>query len=169
MAILPIIQYPDPRLSQRADEVSVFDESLKKTVNDMFETHYHQKNCAALAATQLGIMLRITVIDFSDKKNQPLCLINPIIKHLRGQTNEPEGCMSVKNIYEKVKRTEVIHVTYQDINGKTQSFEADDFMAKCIQHEVDHLDGILFIQKLSRLKTNLISAKLKKLRKEFDL
>ena len=165
MAILPILQYPDARLSQRADEVTKFDEELKAHVNDMFETHYGQENCAALAATQLGIMLRITVIDFSESKDQPLCLINPVYKHVSGQTNEPEGCMSVDGIYEKVKRSEVIDVTYQDVEGQSHQFQADGFMAKCIQHEIDHLDGKLFIDRLSPLKSRLISGKLRRLRK----
>lgn len=166
MAVLPIVQYPDKRLETRAPEVTSFDDALKKTVDDMFETHYAQTNCAALAATQLGIMLRITVIDFSEEKNTPLCLINPVIEPISGSTNEPEGCMSVKGIWDKVKRHEVIKVTYQDVTGKTHTLEADGFMAKCIQHEVDHLDGILFVDRLSPIRKALTAKKLKKLKKD---
>ena len=166
MAILPILQYPDKRLAQRASEVTDLNAELKQIVADLFETHYAQDNCAALAATQLGIMKRITVIDFSDKKDEPLCLINPVYRPVRGTTNQPEGCMSVKGIYNKVKRHEVIHVTYQDVDGQEHTFEADGFMAKCIQHEIDHLDGILFIDRLSALRKTLITNKLRKIQKD---
>lgn len=166
MAVLPIIQYPDERLAQRAPEVKCFDAELKKTVDDMLETHYAQENCAALAATQLGIMKRITVIDFSEEKNQPLCLINPVIEPISGTTNDPEGCMSVKGIWDKVKRHEVIRVSYQDVEGTTHQMQVDGFMAKCIQHEVDHLDGVLFVDRLSPIRKALTSKKLKKLKKD---
>ena len=161
MAILPILQYPDPRLSQTGKPVDIVDASVRKVVEDMFETHYAQENCAALAATQLGIPLRITVIDFSEEKNSPLCLINPTIVSRSGETNTKEGCMSVKGLYEKVKRAEVIRVQALDQHSKELDFEADGFMAKCIQHELDHLDGILFINRLSPLRQKMVSRRFK--------
>ena len=160
MAILPILQHPDPRLAIPGRHVEVVDDAIRKIVDDMFETHYAQKNCAALAATQLGVDLRITVIDFSEHKNQPLCLINPeILSRSNETTFEPEGCMSVRNIHEKVRRAEKVKVSALDRDGKKIEFDADGFMAKCIQHELDHLDGILFIKRLPKLKQKMINLK----------
>ena len=166
MAILPILQYPDPRLARPGVEVSVVDDRIKEIISNMFETHYAQANCAALAATQLDHgptvveVPRITVIDFSEEKDSPLCLVNPKIKPVGDQTTKTdEGCMSVKGIHAKVERAEKIHVTALDQEGKPLDFVADGFMAKCIQHELDHLDGILFIKHLSHLKQKMIRHK----------
>ena len=161
MAIVRILQYPDPRLKKPAEPVEQVDDTVRAMVNNMFETHYAQDNCAALAATQLDFAnpKRITVIDFSPGKNQPLCLINPDIFHREGTQYEYEGCMSMGDspndrLYEKVKRAEKINVRALDREGQPFEMEAEGFMAKCIQHEVDHLDGILFIDRLSMLKRN---------------
>ncbi len=156
MAILTVLQYPDPRLKRIGKHVDVIDQRITKIIDDMFETHYAQENCAALAATQLDIdnAPAITVIDFSDNKDQPLCLVNPNLSEAEGVNESVEGCMSVASIptYEKVKRAAKIRVTALNRNGKPLDFIAEDFMAKCIQHEVDHLNGVLFVDKLSRLK-----------------
>ena len=166
MAILPILQYPDPRLARPGVEVATVDGRIKKIIADMFETHYAQTNCAALAATQLDHgpdvvdVPRITVIDFSENKDSPLCLVNPRVEPIgHATTNTDEGCMSVKGVHAKVKRAERIRVTALDQDGKPLDFEADGFMAKCIQHECDHLDGVVFIKRLSMLKQKMINHK----------
>lgn len=170
MSIIKILQYPDPRLRITGIPVTEFDHELKKMVDDMFDTHYHAPNCAALAATQLDIKNppQITVIDFSEEKNQPLCLINPTILEATGEHTEEEGCMSVGGkAYEKVTRAAKIKVSAFDVNGKPLSFEADGFMAKCIQHELDHLNGKLFIDYLSPFKRKRIENKIKKINTDY--
>ncbi|OGO90497.1 MAG: peptide deformylase [Coxiella sp. RIFCSPHIGHO2_12_FULL_42_15] len=167
MTVLRILQYPDPRLKMAAHKVETFDNALQKIIDDMFETHYQSENCAALAATQLDLVdpPHITVIDFSVEKNQPLCLINAEITHHEGETYEEEGCMSVghdRSVYAKVKRAKKISVRAQDRYGKPFEFDADGFMAKCIQHELDHLIGKLYIEHLSPLKRQRLLIKLKK-------
>lgn len=161
--IYDIVLYPDQRLMMPTEKVVDFDEALKKVVDDMFETHYAQKNCAGLAAPQLGIMKQITVIDFSENKDQPFCLINPEITSFSANTTEEaEGCMSIPGISAKVKRPASIVVRAQNVEGDTFEMNADGFMARCIQHEVDHLNGVLFINRLSPLKKSMINKKLKR-------
>lgn len=167
MAILKILQYPDPRLRSKGIPVTEFDDRIKGIIEDMFETHYAAHNCAALAATQLDIIdpPMITVIDFSATKNEPLCLVNPDIVEASGDRTEEEGCMSVGaggGVFEKVTRAAKIRVKALDREGQPLDFEADGFMAKCIQHEVDHLHGRLFIDHLSRLRRGRVDNKLKK-------
>ena len=166
MALIKILQYPDPRLKRIAVPVIEFDENLHQTIDDMFETHYAQTSCAALAATQLDLSpaWRITVIDFSDHKNEPLCLINPYIQSYHGEHTELEGCMSVYPglCYEKVTRAAQIELTAQDRWGKKFEMKAEGFMAKCIQHEVDHLDGKLYLDTLSSIKKQRLIKKIKK-------
>ncbi|MEC8382890.1 MAG: peptide deformylase [Pseudomonadota bacterium] len=166
--ILDIIQYPDRRLKIPGRKVEVVDDAIKKIVSDMFDTHYAQENCAALAATQLDFnqdeknpAYRITVIDFSENKDQPLCLINPEIIERDGETNTEEGCMSVYNVSAKVARAASIKLTYLDQQGEKQSMYADGFMAKCIQHELDHLDGLVFLDRLPMIKQKMIRKKFK--------
>ena len=171
MTVLKILQYPDPRLKTIGKTVTDFGDTTQRIIDDMFETHYAQKNCAALAATQLDIPNppHITVIDFSEQKDEPLCLVNAKITATSGQTHEEEGCMSVGPggaVYEKVVRAEKITVEAQDRYGETLNFEADGFLAKCIQHELDHLKGILFIDYLSPLKRQRVLKKLKKIKKK---
>lgn len=170
MAILKILQYPNPRLRTIAKKVEKFDDRIKSIIDDMFETHYNAQNCAALAATQLDIAdpPSITVIDFSQEKNQPLCLVNPEIIEREGEREEEEGCMSVgigSHIYEAVTRADKIKVRALDRNGNPIEFEADGFLAKCIQHELDHLQGKLYIDRISRMKRRRIEKKLEKLEK----
>lgn len=165
MAIIEIIQYPDKRLARVGKRVEVFDQQIKKIIDDMFETHYHAKNCAALAATQLAFAnpYAITVIDFSEKKDQPLCLVNPEIIAREGEYAAPEGCMSVPGgIYETVCRAEKIKVRALDREGKAIEIAADGFLAKCIQHEIDHLHGKIILDHFSRLKRSRAESKIKK-------
>ncbi len=168
MAIIRILQYPDPRLRQKGEWVDVVDDAIRKIVDDMFETHYNTENCAALAATQLDFERprRITVIDFSPEKNTPLCLINPQIVAREGEAIEAEGCMSVQGAYENVKRAARITVQALDREGSAIEFIAEGFMAKCIQHELDHLEGKLFIDHLPKLKRYKIDEKIKKIIKQ---
>lgn len=166
--MLKILQYPNPRLKIVAKQVEVFNDELQKIIDEMFFTHYNTENCAALAATQLDLKTppHITVIDFSPKKNQPLCLVNAKIIERIGKSTEEEGCMSISGgIFEKVTRAAKIKVRAQDRYGKLLELEADGFMAKCIQHELDHLNGIIFIDYLSSLKRSRIDKRLEKLRK----
>lgn len=172
MTILKILQYPNPRLKTVAQPVETFDDEIQKVIDDMFETHYSKENCAALAATQLDIKnpKHITVIDFSPNKDQPLCLVNAKIVEREGEHTEEEGCMSVGGAtYEKVTRAAKIKVRAQDRHGKPLEFEADGFMAKCIQHELDHLDGMIFLDHLSPLKRSRIDKKIEKLRRHGEL
>jgi peptide deformylase len=157
MTVLTILQYPNPRLKEKITPVTTFDANLKKIIDDMYETLYASENCAALAANQLDIANppHVTVIDFSEKKDQPLCLVNAKITKRSGETNTAEGCMSVAKARKSVRRSEKIYVESLDRYGKTQNFEADGFMAKCIQHELDHLDGMIFIDRLPRLMKNM--------------
>lgn len=164
MALLEILQYPDPRLQRKGIKVTVVDDRTKKIIADMFETHYAAENCAALAATQLDIPKapHITVIDFSAEKNEPLCLINAEIIARQGETNEEEGCMSIRGVYDKVKRSAAITVRAMNQQGEIHEFDADGFMAKCIQHELDHLNGTIFIDRVSRLKRMRIDKKFRR-------
>lgn len=165
MAIIKILQYPDPRLHRKAEKVEKVDDSVRKIIDDMFETHYAQENCAALAATQLDFEhpKHITVIDYSPEKDQPLCLVNGEIIGRSGEMYEQEGCMSVPGgVWEKVKRSQKIKVRALDRDGKEIEFEAEGYDAKCIQHELDHLDGKLFIDHLSRLKRQRAERKIEK-------
>ena len=173
MSILRILQYPDPRLRQKAKPVTTFDQRIQTVIDDMFETHYNATNCAALAATQLDIIdpPAITVIDFSPDKNQPLCLVNPEIISRQGERTEQEGCMSVgvdqqAVVYENVTRAAQISVRALDRYGKALEFDAEGFMAKCIQHEIDHLHGKLFIDLLSKLKRQRLEQRLKKYQRQ---
>ena len=164
MTIIKILQYPDSRLKKKGNVVSEVNAEIRKIVDDMFDTHYHQQNCAALAATQLDFdnPPRITVIDYSTNHDQPLCLINPEIILREGEQYEAEGCMSVPGgIYERVKRAHKIRVRALDQDGRPIEFDAVGFMAKCIQHELDHLDGKLFIDHVSQLKRSRIEKKIK--------
>lgn len=165
MAILKILQYPDKRLKRVAIKVENFDASIQQVIDDMFETHYATANCAALAATQLDLEIpwRITVIDYSLEKNNPLCLVNPEIIYREGEQYELEGCMSVfpDMIHDRVKRAMNIKVQAQDRHGKPFELEASEYFAKCIQHEVDHLDGKVFLDRLHRFKQDKINRKIK--------
>lgn len=173
MAIVRILQYPDLRLKNKGKWVEKIDDHVRAVVADMFDTHHHSKNCAALAATQLDFSdpLRITVIDFSDDKDKPLlCLINPEIIYREGEQIVPEGCMSVggeaeDRVFEYVKRSLKIKVRALNLDGQSFEMEVEGFMAQCIQHELDHLDGHLYLDRLSTLKRERLTKKLLKKRK----
>ena len=164
MALLPIVQYPDPRLATKAEPVTVFDDALKQLAADMAETMYAAPG-VGLAATQVGELIRMVVIDVSEDKNQLLTLINPVITE-RGDEQETgeEGCLSLPGIWEKVTRNTSITVQFMDLEGQQQEIHAEGLLAICIQHELDHLEGTVFIDHLRRLKYDRACAKLKKRR-----
>ncbi|OGT59345.1 MAG: peptide deformylase [Gammaproteobacteria bacterium RIFCSPHIGHO2_12_FULL_43_28] len=161
MALLDILQYPDPRLRVKAEPVRQVTDSLRQTIDHMYETMYHHQG-VGLAATQVGIHQRFFVMDVSESHDQPICLINPEIMHREGEIDESEGCLSVDGTYDKVKRAAKIRVKAQDVSGQPIELEAEGLLAVCIQHETDHLDGILFIDHLSRLKQERIRKKIEK-------
>jgi peptide deformylase len=161
MALLTILEYPDERLRKQAAPVEKFDNELHQFVDDMLETMYAAPGIG-LAATQVNVHLRVIVIDISEEKNAPLCLINPEIVERRGSDEMEEGCLSVPGIYEKVKRASSVRVRASDVNGVISEIEAEGLLAVCIQHEVDHLDGHLFVDRLSPLKRRMVRKKIKK-------
>lgn len=160
MAVLDILHYPDPRLRTRAKPVPAVDESVRTLVRDMYETMYRAPGIG-LAATQVNVHQRVVVLDVSANQDQPLCLINPEIIDAQGEGQAEEGCLSVPDVFEAVYRAEIIRVRALDTSGNTNEFEARGLLAVCIQHEIDHLDGKLFVDRLSELKRS-------RLRKKFD-
>lgn len=165
MAKLEILHFPDARLRTVAVDVTRFDDELREFVDDMFETMYDAPGIG-LAATQVNRHERILVADVSSEKNSPICLINPELIETEGEGETEEGCLSVPGQYEKVRRPERIRVRYQDFDGQSHELEADGLLAVCIQHEMDHLQGKLFVDYLSPLKRNRIRKKLQKARAE---
>lgn len=159
--LLPILHYPDPRLRTVAKPVEQVDDSVRQMVKDMFETMYDAPGIG-LAATQINHHQRIIVIDISESKNQPLCLINPEIIEKDGEIDWEEGCLSVPNYYECIKRANHIKVRALNEQGESFEIEADELLGVCIQHEIDHLDGILFVDHLSKLKQRRLKEKRKK-------
>lgn len=166
MTILNVLRYPDPRLHLKAIEIENIDNSIKKLVDDMVETMYKLKGLG-LAATQIDVQKRLFIMDLSneDTPSNLMIFINPQIIKKNGNTVSEEGCLSVPGIYETVNRAESIVVKYLDLDGKNQELEASGLMAICIQHEIDHLDGKVFVEYLSSLKQNFIKKKMKKLLK----
>lgn len=165
MAKLKILEFPDPRLRKKATPVEAVDDALRALISDMFETMYEAPGIG-LAATQVDRHIRLLVLDVSEGRNRPRCLINPEIIEADGEEEMDEGCLSVPGYYEKVRRAEHIRVRAQDENGQTSEFEAEGLEAVCIQHEMDHLEGKLFVDYLSNLKRNRIRSKLVKLQKQ---
>ena len=165
MARLTILEFPDPRLRTRAQPVEAVDTSLRKLIDDMFETMYAAPGIG-LAATQVNVHKRVIVIDISETRDRPLVLINPEILERQGVEEMEEGCLSVPGIYDKVTRAERIRVRTLDREGKSVELGADGLLAVCIQHEIDHLDGKLFVDYLSDLKRTRIRKKLEKERKD---
>jgi len=165
MSQLTILQYPHPILKQVSTHVVGFDETLKSTLQTMLAMMYQDK-AVGLAANQVGLTQRFFVMDVSEKANQPLCLVNPEIIAREGETLSEEGCCSLPGIFVKVKRAEKITVNFQDANGQPQTLTTDGLMALCIQHEIDHLDGILAIDHLSKLKRALTIKKMGKNKRE---
>ncbi len=164
MAKLEILHYPDKRLRTVAEPVEVVDGSIRKLVDDMFETMYEAPGIG-LAATQVNVHKRVIVMDLSPEKDEPRVFINPEIIETDGIEQTEEGCLSVPDIYETVERAERIKVRALDRDGKTFETEADGLLAVCIQHEMDHLMGHLFVDYLSPLKQQRVRKKLQKARR----
>ncbi|HFD11283.1 MAG TPA: peptide deformylase [Crenotrichaceae bacterium] len=161
MAVLPILEYPDPRLRKKAVAVDLVDATIRRIVDDMFETMYDAPG-VGLAATQVNIHKRIIVIDVSDEKDSPVCLINPEIVETSGEIENEEGCLSVPGIFEMVERPELVKINALGRDGKKFELETDGLLATCIQHEIDHLQGKVFVDYLSNFKQQRIKKKLEK-------
>jgi peptide deformylase len=166
MAQLPILRFPDPRLNTLARPVPVVDAGIRTLIADMLETMYEAQGIG-LAATQVDVHVRLIVIDVSEERKQPLVLINPVIawsspERIKGD----EGCLSVPGIYDGVERATAVHVTALDGEGQSRTVQAEGLLAVCIQHEMDHLLGKVFVEYLSPLKRNRIKAKMLKQLKE---
>lgn len=165
MAILDILHFPDKRLRTVAKPVKEVDDSIRKLVDDMFETMYLAPGIG-LAATQVNVHQQIIVIDVSENKEQPLCLINPEIINEEGTESCDEGCLSVPDVYEKVERAEKVTVKALDQNGEEYTLQANELLSVCIQHEIDHLKGKLFVDYLSPLKLQRIKKRMLKQQRE---
>ena len=166
MALLPILCFPDPRLHKVAQPVQAVDARIQALIADMLETMYDAHGIG-LAATQIDVHERLIVIDVSEERDQPLVLINPEITWASPQTKiNDEGCLSVPGIYDGVERHEAVHVRALDAQGESRVIEADGLLAVCIQHEMDHLLGKVFVEYLSPLKRNRIKTKMLKAQRE---
>lgn len=165
MALRTILEFPDPRLRTRAQPVTRFDAALGTLIDDMFETMYAAPGIG-LAATQVDVHQRLIVIDISKERTEPVVLINPEILSREGEASTEEGCLSVPGIFDEVKRAAKVRVRAHERNGEVFERDYEDILAVCIQHEMDHLDGKLFVDYLSDLKRERIRKKLEKERKE---
>lgn len=166
MAILPILEFPDPRLRTRAQPVAAVDDRIRQLVDDMFETMYAAPGIG-LAATQVNVHKRVVVMDLSEQGNEPLVFINPEVDVLGDSTRDyQEGCLSVPGFYEDVARPDRIRVRALDRDGNAFELEPDGLLAVCIQHELDHLEGKLFVDYLSPVKRQRIRNKLEKLHRK---
>ena len=161
MALLNILQYPDERLHTVAQPVAKIDERIQTLIQDMFETMYEARGIG-LAATQVDVHERIVVMDLSEEKNEPRVFINPVITHKNGETTYEEGCLSVPDVYDKVERPNKVRIEALDENGEKIDEEVDGLLAVCIQHEMDHLNGVIFVDYLSRLKQTRARDKVRK-------
>ena len=163
MAIRKILKFPDQDLRIKAKPVESFDDELKTLTDDMFET-MHSVNGIGLAATQIGVAKQVAVIDISPEKNEPLVIVNPAIQILDPSKTEDydEGCLSVPGFFEKISRPSEIKLTYQDLNGKKQEIKPEGLLTKVVQHELDHLNGRLFVDHISELKRRRIRNKIVK-------
>ena len=165
--ILKIVKYPEPVLSQPGEPVTEFNAELKKLVDDMFETMYASQGIG-LAAPQVAVSKRVTVIDLSQGKDpeQKLVLVNPEIIFREGKQYEEEGCLSFPEIREKVQRASTVKVRAQDLEGKWFEMDGEELLSRAFQHEIDHLDGMLFIFRMSSLKRDLVLRKIRKMQRE---
>jgi len=161
MALLPILHYPDPRLHTKASPVTEVTDELRTLIRDMAETMYEAPG-VGLAATQVNVHKRIVVIDVSEDKTGLRVFINPVLSRCEGSQVGEEGCLSVPGIYDKVERAERVTITYMDLDGTERKLEAEGLLAVCIQHEIDHLNGTVFVDHLSQLKQLRIKNKLAK-------
>ena len=167
MAILDILEFPERRLRAKAKPVTVFDGALERLIEDLAETMYSARG-VGLAAIQVGVRLRVVVLDISASRNELVTLVNPTITDVSGSQETQEGCLSLPDIYESVSRAEHISLTSLNTRGEMQTMEADGMLAVCIQHEVDHLVGKLFIDYLSRMKRDRIRKRGEKRRRLGD-
>jgi len=167
MSLLDILIFPDKRLRTVAAPVEQFDDALQQLIDDMFETMYDAPGIG-LAATQINVHQQVVVMDLSEAKNEPQVFINPVILKESGTEEMQEGCLSIPGIYETIQRSETVTVEALDRHGKKYTLEADDLLAVCIQHEVDHLQGKMFVDYLSPLKKNRIRKKMEKYVREQD-
>ncbi len=165
MAILNILHFPDPRLRNKALPVETVDEEIRQLAHDMLETMY-QAPGIGLAAIQVNVLKRVIVIDISDDHSDPLILVNPELVETEGEREFQEGCLSVPEAYEVVTRADTIKFKALDLDGKPFERSAEGLLATCIQHEIDHLDGKLFVDYLSNLKRDRIRKKLEKHQKQ---
>lgn len=172
MAVREILIYPDDRLRAPTVEVTVFDDALKALVQDMFDSMYHYDGIG-LAAPQIGVSKKVVVIDIADVdsegqvlKHNPMVIINPKIVDKSGSIEYKEGCLSVPEYYDTVTRAERVKVEYQDVDGNPQFIETGDLLAICLQHEIDHLDGHIFVDYLSSLKRTRVTKKMAMIKKE---
>ena len=165
--ILKIVKYPEPVLSQPGEPVTEFDTELKKLVDDMFETMYASQGIG-LAAPQVAVAKRVTVVDLSQGKDpaQKLVLVNPEVTFREGKQYEEEGCLSFPEIREKVQRAAKVRIRAQDLKGKWFEMDGEDLLSRAFQHEIDHLDGMLFIFRMSSLKRDLVLRKIRKMQRE---
>jgi peptide deformylase len=164
--VRPIVKYPEPVLQRPAAPVTEFNEELRALVDDMFESMYAAQGIG-LAAPQIGVAKRVTVVDLSFQKNpeEKLVLINPEIIFKQGKQIGEEGCLSLPDIHEKVSRAAIVKVRAQDLDGEWREYSGEELLARAFQHEIDHLDGILFIFRVSALKRDLIQRRIRKLQK----
>ena len=165
MALLPILHFPDERLRRAAKPVTEVDDDVRQLVDDMFETMYDAPG-VGLAAPQVDVCKRVIVIDVSEDKSGPLALINPSITGKEGVEEMEEGCLSVPGIYENVERAAAVQVNFLDRDGKAREIRADGLLAVCLQHEIDHLDGKLFVDYLTEIKRQRIRKKMEKARRQ---
>jgi len=165
--MLKIVKYPEPVLSQPGEPVTEFNDELKKLVEDMFETMYASQGIG-LAAPQVAVSKRVTVIDLSQGKDpeQKLVLVNPEIIFREGKQYEEEGCLSFPEIREKVQRASTVKVRAQDLDGKWFEMDGEELLSRAFQHEIDHLDGMLFIFRMSSLKRDLVLRRIRKMQRE---
>jgi len=165
--ILKIVKYPEPVLSQPGEPVTEFDTELKKLVDDMFETMYASQGIG-LAAPQVAVAKRVTVVDLSMGKDpaQKLVLVNPEVIFREGKQYEEEGCLSFPEIREKVQRAAKVRIRAQDLKGKWFEMDGEELLSRAFQHEIDHLDGMLFIFRMSSLKRDLVLRKIRKMQRE---
>jgi len=165
MALLPILRFPDERLRTIAKPVTVFDAALRQLVADMAETMYEAPGIG-LAATQVNVHKRVVVIDVSEDQSGLQTFVNPVLESVSGMQTYEEGCLSVPGVYDKVDRPSDVRVRYQDLDGKEHVLETGELLAICIQHEIDHLNGKVFVDHLSQLKQTRIKNKLAKLARQ---
>ena len=161
MSRLTVLHFPDPRLRKKARPVAVVDAGTRQLAGDMLETMYAE-NGIGLAATQVNVQQRVVVMDLSEERNEPLTLVNPVVTQKTGTEEMEEGCLSVPGYTDLVRRAEKIAYRYLDLDGKEVAAEADGLRAVCIQHEIDHLDGKLFIDYLSPIKKQRVRKKIEK-------